>query len=136
MPRPPTGTPRSKPHGSRRGLDDDAPRLRVRFPPALYARLEAFAAQSRSHQGDPSLAGWVRDMVTFCLDHPDLFRRSSQALQPGEDRDRQLDKGLPPAAEAVVIAWQPETITAPAPQGARPLYRQPDNAPARLAQRG
>lgn len=52
------------------------PRLTVRLPRDLYARLEAFAAQYRSHHGAPPLAGCVREMVTFCLDHPDLFRQA------------------------------------------------------------
>ena len=91
------------------------PRLTVRLPRDLYARLEAFAAQYRSHRGAPPLAGCVREMVTFCLDHPDLFRPPIHAQEPAE--------------EAASIAWQAETITAPAPQGSRPHYRRPENAP-------
>ena len=111
MPRQPTDRPR----GTGRGVGDEAPRLTVRLPADVHERLHAFAEQYRAHRGDPPLAVCVREMIVFCLDHPDLFRRSENALQSAE--------------EAASISWQPETITAPAPQGYRPHYRRPEKAP-------
>jgi hypothetical protein len=130
MPRSSTGTPCGRPPSSRLGVGNQVPRLRVRFPPALYARLEAFATQSRSHRGDPSLAVCVRDMVTFCLDHPDLFQQPVSVSPPASELFRRPEKAPAPATEVAVISWQPATITAPAPQMYRSHYRQPENAPA------
>jgi hypothetical protein len=49
MPRRPTGTPR----GRRLGIGDEAPRLTVRFPPAVFARLQAFVDTATGPRGAP-----------------------------------------------------------------------------------
>jgi hypothetical protein len=85
MPRQPTGNPRGRPRGSGSGVGDEAPRLTVRLPFALYARLEAFAETYKYHRGDPLLAGCVREMITFCLDHADICRQPEMIPTPPRD---------------------------------------------------
>lgn len=85
MPRQPTGRPRGRPPGSGRGIGEDSPRLTVRLPHDLYARLEAFAEGYRYHRSDPPLAVCVREMMVFCLDHPDVFRQPRNVHQASRD---------------------------------------------------
>ena len=63
MPRQPTGNPPGRPRGSGLGTGEDAPRLTIRLPQALHARLEAYAEQAHYHRGAPPLAPCIREAI-------------------------------------------------------------------------
>lgn len=131
MPRQPTGNPRGRPRGSGLGVGDAAPRLTVRLPAAVHERLHAFAAQYRSHRGDPPLAVCVREMILFCLDHPDLFRQPTHIPRPTQPHGKLFRQPEDTRSEAVQErsehSWQPIHPPRPSAETGE-TFRQAGNA--------
>jgi hypothetical protein len=107
------------------------------LPADLYARLEAFAEQYRYHRGDPPLAVCVREMVTFCLDHADIFRQPIISTTPPVDHGESFRQSKTPrstaAQERSEYSRQPRNVPLPS-AGPGDTFRQPKNNPKQVVQ--